>query len=368
MICFVVTLCLCLLGAGPILARGPVPYVPNLNSPPMATIKNKVKPQTLKSKIHKKANISSASALPDYIAPAAYSNPATVNSSNSDKKHDYGKSFKRAKQIVTTAAAKRVVRPPVRAKAMFCLDCSANKIVLARNVSEPLPIASITKLLTAMVVVDEMDLNRVIEVPHDISEVERHVVGIKAGDLFSIRDLLHGMLIESGNDCAEAIARSYRKGGRDGFVAAMNRKATALGAGNTMIYTPSGLDLKITLGSKNGRSLETRRPNVASAEEVALIAKTAFANPLIASITSMKKFTMVTKNSTPKNYPLFSNDKLLSKNLPVAGAKTGYTNMAGKCIVALFKNEDTEHMVVVLNTDRHFKAAENIYKWACKAF
>jgi len=259
-------------------------------------------------------------------------------------------------------------RPPVRARALFCMDCASNKVMLAQNISEPMPIASITKLLTAMVVVSEMSLDQVVETPEDITEVERHKIGIRPGDLFTVRDLLHGMLIESGNDCAEALARAYPKGGREGFIVAMGRRAAAMGAKNTRIFTPSGLDMKITLGRKDGRNLDTRRPNLASAEDVALIARQAFRNPLISSISSMRTYTMRTRNPVPRDYPLHSNDRLLAKNLPVAGAKTGFTNMAGKCIVALFKDDKKEHMVVVLNTEHHFKAAEKIYRWACKVF
>ena len=82
----------------------------------------------------------------------------------------------------------------------------------------------------------------------------------------------------------------------------------------------------------------------------------------------MKTYTMRTRNQRPRNYVLASNDKLLRKDLPLAGAKTGYTNMAGRCIVARFKNEKRDYLVVVLNTAHHFKAAEKIYRWVCKTF
>ncbi len=255
-------------------------------------------------------------------------------------------------------------KPHVRAKAMFCLDCSSDKIMLAQNIDTPLPIASITKLLTALVVIEQMDLDRVLEVPADITQVERHRVGLRPGDLLTVRDILHGMLIESGNDCAEVLARAYPKGGRDGFMVAMNRRAAQIGATHTNLYTPSGLDMKIALGRKGGRCLEARRSNTASAEDVALIAREAFRHPIIRKIAAMRNFTMRTHNAIPHDYVLRSNDKLLAKNLPVAGAKTGYTNAAGRCIVALFKDKNKERVVVVLNTPHHFKAAERIYRWA----
>ena len=214
-----------------------------------------------------------------------------------------------------------------------------------------------------MIVIDGMKLDEVLEVPADITEVERHKVGIRPGDRLSVRDLLHGMLIESGNDCAEVLARYYPRGGRTGFVSDMNRIAARIGASRTCVYTPSGLDQKMALGRKDGRNLLGRKANLATAEDVATIARHAFAYPLIKQISSMKTYTMRTHNSTPRNYVLASNDKLLGR-LPVAGAKTGYTNMAGKCIVALFNDGPSERMVVILNTPKHFKAAEKIFRWA----
>jgi D-alanyl-D-alanine carboxypeptidase len=176
------------------------------------------------------------------------------------------------------------------------------------------------------------------------------------------------MLIESGNDCAEVIARAYPNGGRRGFLEAMARKAGRIGAMSAKIYTPSGLDRLMVLGRKESRDLPARKPNTASARDVAVIAQHAFQYPLIREIASMKQYTMRTLNETPRNYSLVTNDKLLSRKLPVAGAKTGYTNLAGRCIVALFKDQGKEHMVVVLNTPSHFKAAEKIYRWASKTF
>ena len=257
--------------------------------------------------------------------------------------------------------------PRVKAKAMMCVDCSSNKVVLADNTTEPLPIASITKLLTAMVVIDEMDLERILEVPADITEVEQHKVGIRPGDMFTVRDLLHGMLIASGNDCAEALARAYRKGGRAGFMARMRIRAAKIGASRISLYTPSGLDMKMPLGRKDGRTLEARKANTASAEDVAKIARHAFEYPLIRSIAQMKTYTMRTRNPVPRNYSVANNDRLLHTNLPVEGAKTGYTNRAGRCIVAMFKDHQKEHVIVVLNSRHHFRAAEKIYRWVCKA-
>jgi D-alanyl-D-alanine carboxypeptidase len=254
--------------------------------------------------------------------------------------------------------------PKVQAKAACCLDCGSNKLLLAKNISEPLPIASITKLLTAMTVIDAMKLDVVITVPEDVLDVPPHKVGLRPGDRLTVEDLLSGLLMESGNDCAEVLALAYPRGGRNGFMTAMNQKAAALGASTTVLYTPSGLDMKLTLGRKAGRTFEATKANVASAKDVAIIAQAAFKYPLISRITSTKTRVITTQNLVQRTYHLNSTIKLLNGNLPVAGAKTGFTNMAGRCIVALFKEHGHEHMVVVLNSQKHFKAAEKIYRWA----
>jgi D-alanyl-D-alanine carboxypeptidase len=268
--------------------------------------------------------------------------------------------------VATVPARRKHPEPKVQAKALCCLDCSSDKMILAKNISEPLPIASITKLLTAMIAVDGMSLDQVVEVPADIMDVPPHKVGLRPGDLLTVKDLLYGLLMESGNDCAEALARAYPKGGRHGFISAMNRRVGLLGASTATIYTPSGLDMKITLGRKDGRTLEATKPNVASVKDVAIIARAAFNYPLISEISSTRAHSIVTRNETPRTYRLASTIKLLNRNLPVAGAKTGFTNLAGRCIVALFKDHHKETMVVVLNSPRHFKAAENIYRWLSK--
>lgn len=250
---------------------------------------------------------------------------------------------------------------------MCCLDCNSDKMILAKNISEPLPIASITKLLTAMVAIDYMKLDQVIEVPDDIVDVPPHKVGLKPGDRFTLKDLLYGLLMESGNDCAEAIAGAYPRGGRKAFVAAMNRRLHVLGASSSAaMYSPSGLDTKMMLGRKGERTLETTKTNVASAKDVVLIARAAFHYPLISEISSTKTHKIITRNDIPRTYNLLSTIKLLNTKLPVAGAKTGFTNQAGRCIVALFKDRHKETMVVVLNSPRHFKAAEKIYRWSCQ--
>lgn len=278
-----------------------------------------------------------------------------------DRRPEAARSSKRAK--------KPVRGPRVRAGALYCVDNASKRVLFAHNDAEPLPIASITKLLTAMVVIDTMDLDAVLKAPSDIRLVPEKRLGLRPGDRLTVRDLLHGMLIVSGNDCAEVLARAYPKGGRSGFILTMNRKAAQLGARTAILYTPSGLDLKVALGRIKGRTLKARKPNKASAADVAKIAQFAFENyPLIRKISSTKTHMIKTRNKKARRYALRSNDKLLFRRVPVAGAKTGFTNLAGRCIVAQFKDKKDDYTVVVLNTRHHFKAAERVYHWAKKAF
>ncbi len=328
-------------------ARFPAPTIP------VGTLENLMGRMALRGPTHTSQGSARNPGASEHVSAGGHSNMSTVS---------------RIIALGNASSSPRLSRSAtvtgVKAKALLCVDCGSNEILLDQNSTQPLPIASITKLVTAMVVIDEMNLDDVCEAPRDIRKVEKHVVGIRPGDRITARDLLHGLLIESGNDCAETLARAYPRGGRAGFIAAMNKKVQQIGAVRTKLVTPSGLDVKIRSANVGAGEEVARLSNIASAQDVALIAKKAFSYPLIRQIARMKTYTFRTLNPIPREYKLASNDKLLDRGLPLEGAKTGYTDAAGKCIVALFKDHGKERLVVVLNTQRHFNAAEKIYRWA----
>lgn len=269
------------------------------------------------------------------------------------------------KRVKSKRKAKRRIsrRRSIQAKALYCVDVNNKKTVLAKNPDRTLPIASLTKLVTAMVALDKYPLNKKLRVPKYIRKVPRSVVGLRPGDRVSVKDLLHGLLMQSGNDCAETLAAAY-PGGRYKFIRLMNIKARMLGAKRTRFYTPSGLDSRRALKKKGKRKVRIRS-NVSTAREIAIIAKAAFDRKIIRRITQKKYFVMKSRK-LKRGYRVVTTNKLLRGPLPILGAKTGYTSRAGRCLATEFKPGKEKFIIVVLGSRNHFRDTKLLYKAALK--
>jgi D-alanyl-D-alanine carboxypeptidase len=291
-----------------------------------------------------------------FAAPAL----AKVQSSkhSSQKKH-----LTKHKPEKKHADKKKKARPAsrgIQAKAAYCLNLRSNETLLARNADEQLPVASLTKLVTAMVTLDHMPLDRKVTVPDHIKKIPKSVVGLKAGDEITVEDLLHGLLIGSGNDCAETLACAF-PGGKKAFVAAMNKKVRSMGMRKTRFYTPSGLDLKSGSGTEDSEEVDS---NVSTAREIASIARSAFSNSVVRSICLKKSYVLAGVND--KTYPVKTTNKLLRDNLPLIGGKTGYTCRAGHCLATEFTPGRNAFLIVVLGSPDHFRDTRLLYHKALK--
>ncbi len=251
----------------------------------------------------------------------------------------------------------------VKAKAVCCINLASNRILISRNVDQPLPIASLTKLITALVTMDSMPLDRKVPVPSIVRKTPKSVIGLIPGDLVSIKDLLHGLLMQSGNDCAETLARSF-PGGRRAFLRAMNKKARALRAHRTLFYTPSGLDAKLKRIDK-GEPQETVKSNISTAREVARIAQAAFANNTIRSICLKRHFIMGSQKKK-EGYRVSNTNRLLRESFPLTGGKTGFTVKAGHCLATGFSPGSKNLLIVVLGSTDHFGDTRLLYRQALK--
>ncbi len=260
---------------------------------------------------------------------------------------------------------KKVKQPPkgIQAKAFFCENLPSKRTLLARDPDKQLPVASLTKLITALVALDKLALNQKITVPESIKSVPKTVVGLKPGDRITVEDLLHGLLINSGNDCAETLACGY-PGGRDKFIQMMNEKVKSMGMLSTHFYTPSGLDHKAE-HTVEGKKVEDVESNVSTAREISQIALAAFSNRLIREIS--KKQTHVMASAIDKNgYSVRNTNKLLRDDLPLVGGKTGYTAKAGHCLATAFTPGRNVFMIVVLGSPDHFRDTRLVYRKALK--
>ena len=235
--------------------------------------------------------------------------------------------------------------PPLSADAVFVADVTSGTELFALNPDTPLPPASLTKIVAALVILERVQLDDPIEiVAADLVSPEESQVGLVAGDRLSARDLLFGALIPSGNDATRALARHV--GGEslgepadpeqaiDAFVSLMNEKAQQLGATDSHFKNPTGIDAE---------------GHVMSARDVATVTAEALKSPLFAEIVATPS-AVLDSETRPEDYPVQTTNLLLQEGV-VNGVKTGTTPAAGGCLVTSFPVGMNTVLAVVLGSE-----------------
>ncbi|HEX6818806.1 MAG TPA: D-alanyl-D-alanine carboxypeptidase family protein [Ktedonobacterales bacterium] len=209
--------------------------------------------------------------------------------------------------------------PSVTAVAAYLLDADTGAVYYAKGADEERPMASTTKIMTALLAVERGNLDQVITVGPDAQALVRHdssYMGVTAGEQLTLRDLLYGLLLPSGNDAAVAIADGIA-GSQDAFVALMNARAAGLGLTHTHYANPHGLDAP---------------DHYTTARDLAMLAELALQQPVIVQIASTLHYS-IPKTATHKAYELQTgNDLLAGARSPYPGAmglKPGFTGGAG---------------------------------------
>jgi D-alanyl-D-alanine carboxypeptidase (penicillin-binding protein 5/6) len=225
----------------------------------------------------------------------------------------------------------------VHAESGVLVDLDTAEVVWARDERSPRPPASLTKLVTAMVAADlATSLDEPVTVPPEATQVESDstLMGLSPGEVLSVRELMAGVFLLSGNDAAETLARAFTD--RDRFVALMNRKAAALGMRDSHLTNPTGLD----------------DPGLrASAYDLAIAGATiATRYPDLLAIAGSRE-QVLPPTATHKGFDLRSLVKLLSTYPGATGLKTGYTDDAGYCLVGTASRGGRHLLVVLLRSD-----------------
>ncbi len=238
----------------------------------------------------------------------------------------------------------------LRSASALVLDQSGN-VVYAKQMDEPRPIASITKLMTAMVI---LDANLPLDERITITKEDRDLIRLTGsrlgyGATLAREELLRLALMASENRASNALARSY-PGGREAFVEAMNRKARELGMSDSRFADPAGLDAG----------------NVASARDIAQMVRSAYAYPLIREATTTAAMTVRPyKGRGPLRFGN-TNRLLRNKTWEIELSKTGYINEAGRCLVMQAEIADRHMVIVLLNSFGKltpFGDSNRIRKW-----
>lgn len=235
--------------------------------------------------------------------------------------------------------------PEVSAKSCILIDAETGMILHEKNADELMGIASTTKILTALVVLDNCGADETVEIKPEWTGVEGSSIYLKAGEQLSVETLLYGMMLHSGNDAAHALA-CYTAGSVEAFAELMNKKAKKLGCTASSFENPHGLD---------GEN------HYATARELALITKAAMKNDDFVKVVS-------TKNITTGGRSFENHNKLLWNCEGTLGVKTGYTKSSGRSLVSCAERNGTRLICVTLNAPDDWADHSNLYDWAFSSF
>ncbi len=237
----------------------------------------------------------------------------------------------------------------LNSSAVMVVDQKTGEILLEKNPDAALPIASITKVMTAMVIIDAgLPLSEVITITADDTNLEKYSSSrLRVGARFSRAELLHLALMSSENRAAHALGRTF-PGGMDVFVNAMNEKAQALGMGTSRFVEPTGLS----------------SANVASPRDLSRLVKAAHEFPLIREYSTAREAVVRVGGREQQ----FRNTNALTRNdnWDLGLSKTGFIRDAGKCLVMQASIDDQDVIIVMLDAEgsaKRISDAERIRRW-----
>jgi len=200
--------------------------------------------------------------------------------------------------------------------------------------------ASLTKIMTALVVLEKCRLDEVVTVSRAAARESGSRIGLRRGDRLTVRDLLAAMLIASANDAARALAE-HAAGTQTGFVQLMNRRARDLNLHNTRFSNASGHD---------------DRRLYSSAHDLALLTEAALHNATFAELVALRSMHITTVRGN-RTYSFRNKNRLIGRYPGAQGVKTGTTPKAGKCLVALAQRADRRVLLVMMNAPSRWRTA-----------
>lgn len=230
-------------------------------------------------------------------------------------------------------------------KSMVVMETTNNTVLYSKNKDEKLPMASTTKIVTALTVIENCkDLDKLVVVPKKATLVEGSSIYLRADEKLTIRQLLYGLMLQSGNDAALTLALEVGEGSVEKFAQMMNETAKKCGAENSSFVTPHGLDDK---------------EHYTTAYDLAKITSCALKNATFKEIVSTKMYKIpATENNTART--LINKNKLLSSLEGCIGVKTGYTKKSGRCLVSACERAGMQVVCVVLNCRPMFEESTQL--------
>lgn len=245
-----------------------------------------------------------------------------------------------------TPAPDTAVAPPVlAAKAAILADVRTGKVLFSKEPHVRLAPASLTKVLTALVANERYQLDEMVTVTDAVNTVRGEKLGLKPGMQLTVRDLLYAMLLLSGNDAATALA-AHHPLGLPQFITDMNVKARSLGAFDSSFSNPHGLD---------------EPGHLSSAWDMALLSRRLLTDETLAAIVASKTYTIPWPDGTQR--VIQNHNKLLWRYDGTIGVKTGFTNLAGKCLIAAVEVPAGTAVTVVLHSPDHYAETTSLFDY-----
>lgn len=222
--------------------------------------------------------------------------------------------------------------PITNSKNIVVIDRKTQSVLYEKSAYEKVPMASTTKIMTCILALENCDLSKIVTISKKASSIHGSTLGIKENMQITIKDLLYGLMLRSGNDCAVAIAEEL-SGSVENFSKLMNNKAKELNLNNTNFVTPHGLD----------------DPNhYTTAYELAILTDYALKNEAFRNIVNTKTYTFLFDGYSKT---INNTNELLGNVQGVYGVKTGFTFEAGRCLVSAYKQNNLDIITVVLGAN-----------------
>ena len=236
--------------------------------------------------------------------------------------------------------------PQISAASFALLDPLSGELLAARDADTRRPMASTTKIMTALVVLEQCALDDTVTVAPEAVGIEGSSIYLYKGEEITVRDLLYGLMLSSANDAATALA-IHTAGSEAAFVALMNRKAEELGLRDTHFCNPHGLH---------------DEAHYTTARELALLTAAALKHPVFAEIVATKRYSAL-QNGTDASRLFLNHNRLLRQFDGAIGVKTGYTKAGGRCLASAARRNGLTLIAVTLNAPSDWQDHTALLEW-----
>jgi len=245
------------------------------------------------------------------------------------------------------------IAPVVKAKSALIVDLDTGVSLYEKEAHTQRPIASLTKLMTTSIILEENKLDEIVTVSPNAAKTTGSKIWLYSGEEIRVNDLLYAALIHSGNDAVVALAE-HNAGSVEEFVKKMNTKAEKLHLYNTHFANPIGLD---------------QEGNFSSAHDLSILGRHAFRKNFIRHAVSITNMTITSVNGKLTHKLESTNSLLKSQFFNIKGLKTGHTDDAGLCLVGIAENNQNKRILtVVLNSPDRFRETKILTDWAFRAY